>query len=78
MCRCLARGGVGGVWGEWVRGLCLGFTKPVGTGGVWDVCPCSSGVGGVGGVDGWFGPGSCRKVWCYVGVRCESGFLWRW
>ena len=24
--------------GEWMRGLGLGFTNPVGTGGVWDVC----------------------------------------
>ena len=24
--------------GEWVRGLSLGFTNPVGTGGVWDMC----------------------------------------
>ena len=23
---------------EWIRGLGLGFTNPVGTGGVWDVC----------------------------------------
>ena len=34
--------------GEWMRGLGLGFTNPVGTGGVLDVClylGCS-GVGG--------------------------------
>ena len=36
---CLARGGVGGEGGgEWMRGLGLGFTNPVGTGGVMDVC----------------------------------------
>ena len=43
MCMCLARGGVGGGgggWCEWMRGLGLGFTNPVGTGGVWDVCLC--------------------------------------
>ena len=36
---------------EWVRGLGLGFTSPVGTRGVWDVCPCLCciGVCGVGG-----------------------------
>ena len=36
---------------EWMRGLGLGFTNPVGTGGVLDVCLClvCSGVGGVGG-----------------------------
>ena len=26
--------------GEWMRGLCLGFTNPVGTGGVLGVCLC--------------------------------------
>ena len=42
----LARGGVGG---EWMRGLGLGFTNPVGTEGVLDVCLClgCSGMGGV-------------------------------
>ena len=42
---CLARA----VWG--VRGLGLGFTNPVGAGGVLDVCLCF-GCGGVGGVSG--------------------------
>ena len=37
MCMCLARGGVGGEGGEWMRELGLGFTNPVGTGGVLDV-----------------------------------------
>ena len=33
---------------EWMRGLCLGFTNPVGTGGVLDVCVClGCGGGGV-------------------------------
>ena len=32
-CMCLARGGVGGVGGEWVKGLGLGFTNSGGTGG---------------------------------------------
>ena len=40
--RCGLRGG------EWMRGLGLGFTNPVGTGGVLDVCLCF-GSGGVGG-----------------------------
>ena len=31
---CLVRSGVGGEGGEWMRGLGLGFTNPVGTGGV--------------------------------------------
>ena len=48
MCMCLARGGVGG---EWIIGLGLGFTNPVGTRGVLDVCLCL-GCGGVGDV-GW-------------------------
>ena len=33
MCMCLVRGGVGGEGGEWMKGLGLGFTNPVGTGG---------------------------------------------
>ena len=45
---CLDRGDVRGEGGEWMRGLCLGFTNPVGTGGVLDVCLCF-GSGGVGG-----------------------------
>ena len=52
---CLARGGVGGEGDEWMRGLGLGFTNPVGTGGGLDVCLCL-GCGGVGGVGGeWVG-----------------------
>ena len=34
--------------GEWMRELGLGFTNPVGTGGVLDMCMCF-GWGGVGG-----------------------------
>ena len=37
ICMCLARGGVGGEGDEWMRGLGLGFTNPVGTGGVLDL-----------------------------------------
>ena len=50
MCMCLARGGVGG---EWVRELGLGFTNPLGTVGVLDMCFGCGGVGGewVGGLD---------------------------
>ena len=43
------RGWRGGV--EWMRGLGLGFTNPVGTKGVLEVCLCF-GCGGVSGV-GW-------------------------
>ena len=65
--------------GEWIRGLGLGFINHVGTGGVLDEClwfGCSV-VGGVGGewVEGrGLGPGSGGVGWCYVCVRCESGF----
>ena len=38
MCMCLARGGVGGVGGEWVTGLGLGFTNSGGTWGKCDMC----------------------------------------
>ena len=39
VCKCLTRGGVCGERGEWMRGLCLGFTNPVGTGECW-TCVC--------------------------------------
>ena len=74
MCMCLARGGVGGEGGEWMRELGLGFTNPVGTGGVfgrvsvfwlrWCVWDVGRGLG----------PGSGAVGWCYVCMRCESGF----
>ena len=58
-----------------MRGLGLGFTNPVGTGGVLDVClyfGCSV-VGGVGGE--WVrGLAQGLEGWCYVCVSCESGF----
>ena len=54
MCMCLARGGVEG---ELMRGLGLGFTNPVGAGGVLDVCFGCGGGEWVGGLDhglvGW-------------------------
>ena len=52
----------------------LGFTNPVGTGGVLDVCLCF-GCGGVGGVGGQWVGGLDQGLegWCYVCVRCESG-----
>ena len=54
--------------GEWMRGLGLGFTNPVVTGGVLDVCLClgCGSVGAVGGVCWWFGTRSGRVGWCYV------------
>ena len=72
MCMCLARGGVGGEGGEWMRGLGLGFTN--GNRGVLDVCLCF-GCGGVGGIGGeWgLGSGSGGVRSCYVCVSCESG-----
>ena len=48
MCMCLARGGMGGVGGEWGTGLDLGFTNSGGSWGKWDMCLCF-GCGGVGG-----------------------------
>ena len=77
MCMCLARGGVGGEGGEWMRELGLGFTNPVGTGGsvgrvsvFWlrwcGWCRWGMGRG--------LGPGSGAVGWCYVCMRCESGF----
>ena len=53
-----------------MRGLGLGFTNHVGTGGVLDVCLCF----GCGGVGRGLGPGSGVMGWCYVCVRRESGF----
>ena len=48
-CVCVwLRGGVGGERGEWMRELGVGFTNPVWTGGVLDMCLCF-GCGGVGG-----------------------------
>ena len=67
ICLCLTRGGVVGEEGEWMRGLGLGFTNPVRTGGVLDVCLGYGGVG-VEWVGVWMGG------WCHVCVRCESGF----
>ena len=61
---CLGRGGVGG---DGVRGLGLGFTNSGGTWGKWGLC---FGCGGVGGV-GWSG----RVGWCYVCVCFEFGFF---
>ena len=55
MCMCLGRS-----WwrrGNWMRGLSLGFTNPVESVGVLDVCLCfGCGCGGVGGIGGeWVG-----------------------
>ena len=65
---CMCGSGWRGV--EWMRGLGLGFTYPVGTGGVLYVCLCfdCGGVSGewVGGLD------QGLEGWCYV--CCESGF----
>ena len=64
MCMCLARGGVGG---EWMRELGLGFTNPRGTGGVLDMCLCF-GCGGVGGEWAWTRVGSGVVVLCLCEV----------
>ena len=59
--------------GEWMRGLGLGFTNPVGTGGVLDVCLCLN----CGCVDGeWVGSlNQGLDGWCYVRMSCESGLF---
>ena len=53
-----------------VRGLGLGFTNPVQTGGVLDVCPClgCGGVGGVGGVGG-------ESIWLDQGLEGWGGVM---
>ena len=59
--------------GECMRGLGLCFINPVRTGVVLDVCLCCGGVGGV----GWEWVGDMDRGlegWCYIRVRCESGF----
>ena len=68
--------GVGRVYEVWMclirprrRGLGLGFTDPVVTGGLLDVCLCL----GCGGVGGEVIQGSVGMGWCYVCVSCESG-----
>ena len=70
---CLARGGVGGEGGEWMREL--GLALPI----LWD----RESVGHVSvfwlrwcrwRVGRGLGQGSGAVGWCYVGVRCESGF----
>ena len=64
--------------GEWMRGLGLDFTNPVGTGGVLDVCfGCGGIVGGewVGGLDqGLEGWGGVMSVW---GASLDSLSRWQ-
>ena len=69
MCMCLARAGVGGVGGEWARGLGLGFTNPGGTKGKLGYVSVfwlrwSGWCWGGGEVGGRLGPGSRRLGWC--------------
>ena len=72
MCMYLAWGSVGIEGGEWMGELGFGFTNPVRTGGMLDVCLCCGGVRGGGLVRG-LRLGSGEVGWCYVCVRCESG-----
>ena len=60
MCMCLARGGVGGVGGEWGTALGLGSTDSGGTWGKWDMCLCF-GCGSVSGVGGEWA--AWARVW---------------
>ena len=73
MCMCLARGGVGGEGGEWMRGLyqSCGDRGSVGHVSVFWLQWCGWCRWGVG---RGLGPGSGAVGWCYVCVRCESGF----
>ena len=57
---------------EWMRELGLGFTNPLGTGGVLDMCLCF----GCGGVGRGLGQGLGVVGWCYVCVSLDS--LCRW
>ena len=65
---------------EWMRGLGLGFTNSVGTGGVLDVCLCfgSDGVGGEGGE--WVGPWTTvwRVGWSMSVCVVSQHSLCRW
>ena len=71
----------GGVGGEWVTGLGLGFTNSGGTWGKWDMCLCF-GCGGVGGVGGdcFFGLGQGLGGWGVVMSVCivSLDFLCIW
>ena len=65
--------------GEWMRGLGLDFTNPVGTERVLDVCLCF-GCGGVAvggcrwGMGRGLGPASKKMECCYVCISCDSRF----
>ena len=66
MCMCLARGGVGGEGGKWMRGLGLPIRGEQGSIGRVFVLRWCRWVGGLDqGLDGW----------CYVYASCESGFF---
>ena len=70
------RSGVVGEECEWIRVLNLGFTHPVGTGVVLDVC-LSLGCDGVGGVSGgWVVDLDQGLKWWggIMSVSCECGF----
>ena len=59
-----------------MRAFGLGFTNPVRTWGVLDVCLCKFWWCGwcTWGVGRGLGPGFGGVGWCYVCVRCVSGF----
>ena len=77
MCMCLARGGLGGEGSELIRGFGLGFYQScenrgsIGRVSVFGLRWCGWCRWGVG---RGLGPGSGVVGWCYVCVRCESGF----
>ncbi len=74
---CLARGGVGGVGGEWFRGLGLDFATPKKV--RVDVGRECLGCGGVGGVGGEWERGlGSRMGWCGDVVHESLDLLCRW
>ena len=73
MCMWLARGGVGREGGEWMRGLGLCFTNPVGTGVVLDVCLCL----GCGKSGPFLGEGGFGTICTAVCIRCDSSTAYR-
>ena len=52
---------LGAVWVEWMRELGMGFTNPMGTGGVLDMCVFWLRRWGVG---SWLEPGLGAVGWC--------------
>ena len=79
ICMSLTRGGVGGVGGEWVTRLGLGFTSSGGTWGKWEVFWLRWCGWCWGRVVERLGPGSERVGWCVMYVCVVSlDYLCSW